>query len=85
MYEWVEILSNSTKQARYVIISLQERVRRVQVKYHTNSINCLFNFLQNVRQILVVSRYPPLLDTTLLIYRFGVSLFIILVTIPLLE
>ena len=55
---------------------------KISHKFHKQ---CLFNFLQNVRPILVVSKYPPLLDTTLLIYRFGLSPFRILVTIPLLE
>jgi hypothetical protein len=55
---------------------------KISHKFHKQ---CLFNFLQNVRPILVVSKYPPLLDTTLLIYSFGLSPFRILVTIPLLE
>jgi hypothetical protein len=55
---------------------------KISHKFHKQ---CLFNFLQNVRPILIVSKYPPLLDTTLLIYRFGLSPFRILVTIPLLE
>ena len=50
---------------------------------HINTVPIYFS--SNVRPILVVSKYPPLLDTTLLIYRFGLSPFIILVTIPLLE
>ena len=55
---------------------------QISHKFHKQ---CLFHFLQNVRPNLVVSKYPPLLDTTLLIYHFGLSPFTILVTIPLLE
>ena len=75
-YKTSEICNN------IIVIKDEACPSKISHKFHKQ---CLFNFLQNVRPILVVSKYPPLLDTTLLIYRFGLSPFTILVTIPLLE